>query len=389
MSAKNFGELVVRVQQRLDTMASGSGPLASLGPIQITDYADQLLSPFCGSPEEVQSAIGFSSTQVKGLGADIGTCGFNGPFKTEDDKLNLNCANTTNDKSFQTLQAALAMLIYPTAYDNVFDDNDAEGWHRDRTMQVSSILDYVDKDTMRARDRGTTEDYGYESLKDRYYAKNNYMDTIGEIKLARGVDDRFWTLFGDAFTVYGSQCKINLATLTNVQLIVAVLALSAKNQNDPVLLDQRKLYMLAGYVAKAREFGETFSGKSGLKDFIDFVKDPSAAVVGIAGSGAGTVQGSAASSALQAGLPGLQPGEKIGLELDPTRLGQVATTSARRTYRIEAWGEIERKQKNADGSPVFPAIRSTITGVWDTKVVPQNARKTPVPNGAWVYLKED
>jgi hypothetical protein len=38
---------------------------------------------------------------------------------------------------------------------------------------------------------------------------------------------------------------------------------------------------------------------------------------------------------------------------------------------------------------VFPAIRTTITGVWDTKVVPQNSRKNPIPNGAWVYLKED
>ncbi|MEO8553234.1 MAG: hypothetical protein ABI678_24845, partial [Kofleriaceae bacterium] len=171
-------------------------------------------------------------------------------------------------------------------------------------------------------------------------------------------------------------------------LIVAVLSLSAAD-NEPILNDQRKLYMLASYVARAREFGETFSGKSGLKDFIDFVKDPSAAVVGLAGSGAGTMQGSAASSALQAGLPGLQPGEKIGMTLNPTKLGQIATTSARRTYRVEAWGEIVRKQKNADGAPVFPAIRSTITGVWDTKVVPQNARKTPVPNGAWVYLKED
>ena len=26
------------------------------------------------------------------------------------------------------------------------------------------------------------------------------------------------------------------------------------------------------------------------------------------------------------------------------------------------WGEIERKQKNADGTPVYPAIRTTITG---------------------------
>ena len=56
---------------------------------------------------------------------------------------------------------------------------------------------------------------------------------------------------------------------------------------------------------------------------------------------------------------------------------------------IEAYGEIERKQKDAKGNPVFPPIRSTITGVWDTKVVPQNVRKPPVPSGAWVYMRED
>jgi hypothetical protein len=67
----------------------------------------------------------------------------------------------------------------------------------------------------------------------------------------------------------------------------------------------------------------------------------------------------------------------------------MATAGPRRTYRVQAWGEIERKQKNADGTPVYPPIRTTITGVWDTKVVLQNVRKAPVPKGAWVYMRED
>jgi hypothetical protein len=190
-------------------------------------------------------------------------------------------------------------------------------------------------------------------------------------------------LFGDAFTTYG-QCQINLKSVTDVQLIAAILYLAAKDRNDPVILDPKKLFLLAGYVAKAPELGENFSK---IQDFIDFVKDPGSSVLGIAGSGAGTMQGSAAKSALTAGLPGLQ--EKIGLVLDPTLLGQIARVGNRRTYRVEAYGEIERMQKNKDGSPVFPAIRTTVTGVWDTKVVPQNVRRPPVPNGAWVYLRED
>lgn len=375
-SANNFAELVVRIQQRLDNIKQ------LRGQVQITDYADQLVLPFCGSDAEVRDAVGFSTNQIKGLGADIGTCGFDGPFTTEDDKINVNCANV--DAAWQVTKSAIDALLFFPAYDTVFDDNDAEGWHRDRAMQEAAILDYIDNNTMHARDRGTTEDYGYESLKDRYYAKNNYIDTPNELKLVRGIDDRFWTLFGTAFTVYGG-CRMNVTTMSNPQLIAGLLYLTAKNQNDPVLLDNRRLFMLASYVAKAKEFGEIFTS---LDDFVNFVKDPGASVAMLA-SQSGTMQGSAAGAAVAAGLPGLQPGEQLGMELDKAKLAQIAFAGPRRTYHIEAYGEIERKQKTKDGKPVFPAIRKTITGVWDSKVVPQNVRKPPVPKGAWVFMKED
>lgn len=376
-SAQNLGELVIRIQQRLDNVKQ------LRGQVQITDYADMLVLPFCGGAEEVQGAIGFSSNRVKGLGADIGTCGFNGPLSTEDDKININCA--VGDATWAALKSALDALIYFPAYDSVFEDNDADNWRRDRSQQVAAIIDYIDKDAMRLRDRGTAEDYAYESLKDKYYAKNNYLDSLSELKLVRGVDDRFWTLFADAFTVYGG-CKINLSAGSNVQLIAAILYLAAQNPSDPVILEPRRLFLLASTVAKAREFGQVF-GKA--DDFITFVKNPAAQVAVVASSGTTSLAGSAANAALQAGIPGLQPGERLGLALDKTKLAQIATFGPRRTYNVEAWGEIERKQKNQDGSPVYPAIRSTIIGVWDTKVVPQNVRKTPMPNGAWVYLKED
>jgi Type II secretion system (T2SS), protein K len=375
-SAQSFGELIVRLQQRMD---NASSTVPQLGGIQLTDYANTLITPFCGSAEEVQSAIGFSTSQIKGLGADVGTCGITA-ITTEDGKLNVNCANNTTKEP--NILAIIGGLIYFPAYDNVFDENDATGWHRDRTMQAQAMVDYIDKDLI-GSNRGTQEDYGYESLKDRYYAKNTYIDTVDELRLVRGVDDRFWTLFGDAFTAYGG-CQINLKSLTNVPLIAAVLAMSGSNAQDPVILDPKKLYMLAEYVAKAPELGENFSTVS---DFIAFVKDPSASVIGIAGSGAGTMQGSAANAAIGAGLPGLR--EKIGLELSPAKLNPIARVGPRRTYTVEAYGEIERKQVNKDGSPVFPPIRTTIHGVWDTKVVPQNVRRPPVPNGAWVYLRED
>jgi general secretion pathway protein K len=382
-SASSFGELVIRIQQRLDnTKIPGMG--GTLGQqVQITDYADQLVLPFCGSAEEVRAMVGGQiADSTKGLGAEIGTCGFSGPLVTEDKKINVNCANV--DSTWATVKSAIDALIFFPAYDAVFDDNDAEGWHRDRTMQTAAIIDYIDQNTMHLRDRGTTEDYGYESLKDRYYAKNTYIDTVSELKLVRGVDDPFWTLFGNAFTVYGG-CKMNLSALDNPQLIAAILYLAAKNPNDPVILDPRRLFVLADYVSKARQFGELFTS---VDDFISFVKDPAASVGSLA-SQTGTMAGSAAGAALAAGLPGLQSGEKIGLELDKAKLQQIASTGPRRTYKVEAYGEIARTTMKKDGSPVFPPIRSTITGIWDTKVVPQNVRKPPVPNGAWVFMKEE
>jgi general secretion pathway protein K len=377
-SAVNLSELVIRVQQRLDNIQQ----LRDAG-IRITDFADQVLLAFCGTSEQVQSMIGFSSSDVKGLGVDIGTCGIvDRTIGTDDDKVNLNCANFGKNPEL-LLKSTIDALIYFPAYDPVFEEADAEGYRRDRATQVSAIVDYVDADSVHLQDIGTTEEYGYENLKDKYKPKNNYLDTVGELRLVRGVDDRFWTLFGPAFTVYGA-CKVNLGAVSNVQLIAAILYLSAADRNDPMLQDPVKLFALAGLVAQAKQFGMTF-GK--LSDFIDFVKDPQSSLGLLAGK-TGTLAGSSASQALANGIPALA-GQKLGLVLKAEALQQIASTGPRRTYRVQAFGEIERKQKSADGSPVFPAIRSTITGVWDTKIVPQNVRKPPVPKGAWVFLRED
>ncbi|MEO8705330.1 MAG: hypothetical protein ABI867_35130 [Kofleriaceae bacterium] len=376
-SAANLSEIVIRLQQRIDGIPQLKG-------VQITDFADNVLLAFCGGAEEVKSAVGFSAGLVKGLGADIGTCGIvNREITTEDDKLNVNCFNST-PQTAATYKSALDALMFFNAYDPVFEEADSEGYRRDRGLQSSAIADYIDSDGLRNRDRGTTEDYGYESLKDAYRPKNNYLDSIGELKLVRGIDDRFWSLFGSAFTTYGP-CKINLSALSNVQLIAAVLYLSAKSDKDPVIQDPKKLFMLASIVARAKQFGQTFND---VGEFVTFVKDPAAALGAIAGQGS-TMAGSQATAAVNGSIPGLNGPDKVKLELDAAKLGQLVSTGPRRTYRVQAWGEIDRKARDADGKPVFPAIRSTVTGVWDTRVVPQNARKTPAPKGAWVYLRED
>jgi general secretion pathway protein K len=379
-SAVNLSELVIRLQQRIDNIKE------LRGQVQITEFADQVLLAFCGGADEVQSAVGFNPASVKGLGADIGTCGIiEQRITTEDDKLNVNCFN--NQQMAATYKSALDAVVFFNAYDPVFDEPDAEGFRRDRALQVNAIVDYIDANAMRgvgsANDRGTSEDgYGYESLKDPYRPKNNYIDSVGELKLVRGIDDRFWNLFGNTFTAYGG-CKINLSALQNTQLIVGVLYLAAKNPNDPVIQDPKRLFKLASIVARAKQFGQTFDKP---EDFATFVKDPGAQLNATAAGG--NLAGSAAQNALT-NVPGLTGSDKVGLELDLAKLRQMTTTGPLRTYRVRAYGEIERKAKDKDGNPIFPPIRTSLTGVWDTKVVPQNARRTPAPKGAWVYLRKE
>jgi len=379
-SAVNFTEIVIRLQQKLDGASSQKG-FEALKGVQITEFANQLMLAFCGNAQEVRAAVGNDAASLsKGLGADIGTCGVVGAITTDDDKLNMNCANAADSYALTTKSALDALLFFP-GYDPLFEEADAENWRRDRDTQVAALIDYVDGNSIRGvNNRGTTEDYGYESLKDHYRPKNTYLDSVGELKLVRGVDDRFWTLFGPAFTVYGG-CKLNLSAVSNVQLIAAILYLSVPEKNrtsEPMLQNPQKLFALAGLVAKAKQFGMMFSTTD---DFIQFVKDPGAQLGTLAGQTG--MQGSQAQAALTAGIPGLTGADKLGMELDKKLVDQLARTGPRRTYRVEAWGEVDRK------STTFPPIRSTITGVWDTKVTNQNARKSPAPKGAWVFLRED
>jgi general secretion pathway protein K len=382
-SAVNFTEIVIRLQQKLDGASNQKG-FEGLKGVQITEFANQLMLAFCGTSQEVRAAVGdAAAAQAKGLGADIGTCGVVGAITTDDDKVNLNCANAAESYALTT-KSALDALLFFNAYDPLFEEADAENWRRDRDLQTAALIDYIDGNNIRGvNQRGTTEDYGYESLKDHYRPKNTYLDTVGELKLVRGVDDRFWTLFGPALTVYGG-CKLNLSAVSNVQLLAAILYLSVpqdKKTTEPMLQDPQRLFALAGLVAKAKQFGMQFQS---VDDFIKFVKDPCQAVGSLAGE-SGTLQGSQAQQAVSAGIPGCGTGVKLGMDLDKKLVDQLARTGPRRTYRVEAWGEIDRP------GTAFPPIRSTLTGVWDTKVQNQNQRKasTATAKGTWVFLRED
>ena len=263
-SALNLSNLVIRLQQRIDNVQQLQG-------IQITDFADILMTAFGGDSEQVKDMIGLDADQVKGLGADIGTFGVS--ITTEDDKINVNCANARGQVT-DYLVARISALYFLPLYDPIFSEPDADGWRRDRDTQTQAIVDYIDLDNARTGQPGAPEDYGYENLKDPYWPKNNQLDTRAALRLVRGVDDRFWSLFGSAFTVYGG-CKTNLSAVTDPKILMSIFILAAKNPQDPILSHPDQLWNLALVVAKAKELGFVFTS---VDEFQQFVKDPVASL---------------------------------------------------------------------------------------------------------------
>ncbi|MBK9030096.1 MAG: general secretion pathway protein GspK [Myxococcales bacterium] len=367
-SSLNLTDLVLRLQKRVDGVEQLRG-------IQITDYADMFIAAFGGDAEQVEGAIGLSATDTKGLGTSIGTFGVR--ITPIDGKINVNCAAAQAPAQQNLVRKALQALLYPNAFDPVFEEEDGEGWRRDRATQIDAIIDYVDPNLDRGEARSGAEDYGYEGLRDQYKAKNGPIDSVAELKLVRGVDDRFWALFGSTFRVAGA-CKINLRAVDDPKILAAIITLAAKD-NDPVARDLNMVWTIATLALKMKELG---SGFQDTASFVRFVKDPAAEVAAMTGADSADGTTGAAPPPLIQLPPGL-----TGIELDQRRVDEIAAAGTLRVYDVEVYGEVTR-------GGVLNPLRRTIRGTWDQDTVLQQSRvRTKLPpgrnNGAWLYLREE
>lgn len=381
-SSINLAEMLLRLQQVLDNKDVQDA--LQLGPIQITEYADLFMQAFGGTAEEVAASTGLAGDDARSLGADIGAFGIS--IDSDDGKINLNCANGKRDYA-QLTYTLLDALYYFPAYDPVFQDADADGWRRDRRLQTEAILDFIDEDTSKVSPPGEPtasgpEDYGYEGLTDDYKPKNDYLDSLEEVRLIRGVDERFWTLFSPAFTVYGG-CKLNVRAVSDPRILAAIIFLTVDNKDDRVVRDGNLLWLHAQAASWAVQNGMPFDKP---EDFVEFMKDPEAAIGGLAGLGGdGTgATGAAAGTTPQITIPGIPPGTDLGVELKQEEVAKILRAGPQRTYRLEAWGEVTRN------APFMP-VRRTITAVWDMGTVNVNQRSTEARarNGAWVYFRRN
>jgi general secretion pathway protein K len=209
--------------------------------------------------------------------------GFEGGFSArtvdENSRINVVGLDGLGGAPLATLIQLRAMMSDPK-YDFIFNEEDA---NRDRVRRDDVILalkDWIDLDeTGSAIDPTNTanpfvngfsdENAAYSRYQPRYLAKNAHFDSLEELYLVRGVNDRFMAAFGDRLTVWPDiNAKLNINTNDQQQMLTNIL-IAAQNPNDPALRDPRLLQTILQEIQLRKMF--SFFGMS-AQDFVSVLQ---------------------------------------------------------------------------------------------------------------------
>jgi len=251
--------------------------------------------------------------------------GFEGSFHAkivdENSRINVQALDALGNTPLAVLTQLRAMMADPK-YDFIFDEEDA---NRDRVRRDDIILamkDWIDIDeTGTALDPAnpqrpfvngfSDENAAYSRYEPRYKAKNGRFDSLEELYMVRGVNDRFMAAFGERLTIWPDiNSKLNVNTDDPQQMLTNIL-IAAANANDPALRDPRLLQTILQEIQLRKMF--SFFGLS-AQDFV---------------------------SILQANAIRLRP------EIDPAQRGNANNLfgSTSDTFRISATGRVGRIEK--------------------------------------------
>ena len=215
---------------------------------------------------------------------------FEGSFKAriidENSRINVRGVDGVGATPMATLTQLRAMMNDPK-YDFIFDEEDA---NRDRVRRDDVILalkDWIDLDeTGTALDPTnpsnpfvngfSDENSAYDRYVPRYKAKNAPLDSLEELYMVRGVNDRFMAAFGDRLTVWlDVGAKLNINTNDPLQMLTNIIS-AAANPNDPKLRDPRLLAIVLQEIQVQKMF--SFLGLS-AQDFVAILKRNGIAVL--------------------------------------------------------------------------------------------------------------
>ncbi|MFL5311793.1 MAG: general secretion pathway protein GspK [Myxococcales bacterium] len=209
--------------------------------------------------------------------------GFEGAFRAkivdENSRINVRGLDGLGATPLATVTQLRAMMNDPK-YDFIFDEEDANHDRVRRDDVILALKDWIDLDeTGSALDQTnpsnplvngfSDENSAYDRYFPRYKAKNAPLDSLEELYMVRGVNDRFMAAFGDRLTVWlDVNAKLNINTNDPMQMLTNILS-AAANPNDPKLRDPRLLAIILQEIQVRKMF--SFLGLS-AQDFVGILK---------------------------------------------------------------------------------------------------------------------
>jgi len=246
---------------------------------------------------------------------------YHGAIVDENSRINVQGLDNVGTALLAVYTQIRAMIADPK-YDFIFDEPDA---NRDRVRREDTILamkDWIDFDeTATALDPTnpqrpfvngfSDENSAYSRYEPRYKAKNGRFDSLEELYMVRGVNDRFMAAFGDRLTIWPDiNSKLNVNTDDPQQMLTNIL-IAAANPNDPLLRDPRLLQTVLRDIQVRKMF--SFFGMS-AQDFVSIL---------------------------------MANGIRVRPEIDPRQSGNASNLfgSTSDTFRITATGRVGRIEK--------------------------------------------
>lgn len=215
---------------------------------------------------------------------------FQGCFSTkiedEEQKLNVNQLDSVLLTEQATGLKLMAMLA-DKRFDFVFDTEDANHVKVPPQEVLINLRDWVDQDQTGATLnltgtgnfflKGSSDENGnYSRYTPSYHAKSSHFDSLDELYMVHGVNDRFMAAFRDRLTVYPDlNTGLNINSDDPVMLYMSILAVGDPQRPDPRLKDPLFVDGIIQRIRQARVM--SFFGMS-TSDFVTIVQAAGIAV---------------------------------------------------------------------------------------------------------------
>ncbi len=204
---------------------------------------------------------------------------FDSKLTDEEERINLAKLDAPQGTSAGLLMQLVATLG-DKKYEFLFDKEDSNRVKLTAPEVITNLRDWIDED-----ETGTTlnfsgtgdpfqkgfsdENGGYSKYEPQYRAKNARFDSLDELFLVHGVNDRFMAAFKDKLTVYPDvNSRLNINTDDPILLEVAIRSVADPLRPDPRLADPIFMDTLIKKIRAARVFA-LFGMSTG--DFVNII----------------------------------------------------------------------------------------------------------------------